>query len=125
MNAHTRALASYGNPATALKSARSAEYDVMARITSRLRKALAGGKLSFPQLAEALNENRRLWTEFAIDLANPENKLPKALRLQLLNLAQFSLNHTNQVLDGTASAEVLVEINTAVLRGLSGKADPA
>ena len=122
MNAHALAAASYGNPTTALKTARTAEYEVIARITARLRKALDGGQLSFPALAEAMTENRRLWTEFATDLAAQENKLPESLKVQLLNLAQFTLNHTNAVLEGRASADVLIDINTAIMRGLSGNA---
>ncbi|WP_296476171.1 flagellar biosynthesis regulator FlaF [Roseinatronobacter sp.] len=123
MNAHALAVASYGNPTTALKTARSAEYDVIARITSRLRKAIDSGSVAFPALAEAMTENRRLWTEFAIDLASSDNQLPEGLRAQLLNLAQFTMTHTNAVLEGRASADVLVEINTAIMRGLSGRAD--
>lgn len=121
MNAHALATGSYGNPTTALKTARTAEYEVIARITARLRKAMDGGSLSFPALAEAMTENRRLWTEFAIDLASDGNQLPAGLKTQLLNLAQFTMNHTNAVLEGRASADVLIDINVAVMRGLSGK----
>lgn len=123
MNAHSMAVAAYGNPNTAQKTARSAEYEVIARITSRLRKAIDGGAPSFPALAEAMTDNRRLWTEFTSDLASAENQLPGSLKVQLLNLAQFTLTHTNAVLEGRADAGVLVDINTAIMRGLSGKAD--
>jgi flagellar protein FlaF len=123
MNAHSMALAAYGNPRTAQKTARTAEYEVIARITSRISKAQAGGAMSFPSLAEALSENRRLWTEFAVDLAAQDNQLPMALKAQLLSLAQFTLTHTDAIIAGRASADVLIEINTAVMRGLSGKAD--
>lgn len=123
MNAHSMAVAAYGNPNTAQKTARSAEYDVIARITSRLRKAIDGGAQSFPALAEAMTENRLLWTEFASDLARSDNQLPDGLKVQLLNLAQFTLTHTNAVIEGRADADVLVDINTAIMRGLSGKAE--
>lgn len=123
MNAHSLAVAAYGKPNTAQKTARSAEYEIIARITSRMRKAQAGGATSFPALAEALTENRRLWTAFVVDLAAPDNQLPMALKAQLLSLAQFTLTHTDAIVAGHASADVLIEINTAVMRGLSGKAD--
>lgn len=123
MNAHSMAVAAYGNPNTAQKTARSAEYEVIARITSRLRRAIDGGATSFPALADAMTENRRLWTEFSSDLARSDNQLPDSLKVQLLNLAQFTLTHTNAVLEGRADASVLVEINTAIMRGLSGKAE--
>ncbi len=123
MNAHALASAAYGNPRTAYKAPRAAEYEVIARITGRLRKAVEAEYAPFSKVAEALHENRRLWVELAIDLANPDNALPQQLRVQLLGLAQFTITHTAAVLEGRASAEVLVDINTAVLRGLSGKAD--
>jgi len=123
MNAHAMAAATYGNPQMAQKTARTAEYQVIARITSRLQKAVNQGSLGFPALAEAMTENRRLWTEFATDLASAENGLPEALKGQLLNLAQFTMRHTEQVLAGDARADVLIDINIAIMRGLSGKDD--
>lgn len=121
MNVHALAQTAYGDPTTVQKSTRSAEYDVISRITARLQKALQTETAAFPKLAEALHENRRLWVELATDLANPGNALPLELRVQLLNLAQFSLRHTEEVLSGRGSADVLVDINLAILRGLSGR----
>ncbi|MFN7002137.1 MAG: flagellar biosynthesis regulator FlaF [Roseinatronobacter sp.] len=123
MNTHALAVATYGNPQTAQMDTRTAEYQVIARITSRLQKALAKGPDAFPLLADALTENCRLWTEFAIDLAADENRLPRALKGQLLSLADFTLRHTEAVLTGAAQADILIEINVAIMRGLSGKED--
>lgn len=123
MNAHALAAATYGNPSNAQKTARTAEYQVIARITSRLQRAHADRANGFAALAEALTENRRLWTEFAIDLASAENTLPDALKLQLLQLANFTLRHTEAVLRAGASADVLIDINIAIMRGLAGKDD--
>ncbi|MCC5967411.1 MAG: flagellar biosynthesis regulator FlaF [Natronohydrobacter sp.] len=123
MNAHALAAATYGNPSNAQKTARTAEYQVIARITSRLQRAHADRANGFAALAEALTENRRLWTEFAIDLASTENTLPDALKLQLLQLANFTLRHTEVVLRAGASADVLIDINIAIMRGLAGKDD--
>lgn len=121
MNAHALAAANYGNPSNVQKTARTAEYQVIARITARLQRAQAERANGFAALAEALTENRRLWTEFAIDLASVENTLPDPLKLQLLQLAQYSLRHTEAVLRSDASPDVLIDINLAIMRGLSGK----
>lgn len=118
MNAHAQALAAYGTPNSSHKPPRSIEYDVFAQITARLRTAIGGGATSFPALAEALTANRRLWTELALDLASDENRLPENLRGQLLGLAQFTLTHTEAVLRGDEGAEVLIDLNIAVMRGL-------
>jgi len=123
MNAHALAAATYGNPSNAQKTARTAEYQVIARITSRLQRAHENRANGFAALADALTENRRLWTEFAVDLSSAENALPDALKLQLLQLAEFSIRHTETVMRSDASAEVLIDINIAIMRGLSGKDD--
>ncbi len=121
MNTHAMAVAAYGNPTKAHKTARDAEYEVVARITARLREAHLGGAFSFPALAEALTENRRLWTEFASDLSSDNNQLPDELKAQILYLARFTLTQTEAILNGRGSAETLIEINTAILRGLAGR----
>lgn len=123
MNAHILACAAYGQPNTAQKTPRSAEYDVIARITSRLRSAIEASPPNFPNVAQTMYENRRLWNELAVDLVGSGNGLPDALRLQLLQLAIFTSRHTDDVLAGNADPAVLVDINLAILRGLSGKAD--
>jgi flagellar biosynthesis activator protein FlaF len=123
MNAHSLASAAYGQANTAQKTPRAAEYDVIARITSRLRTAVETSPRNFAMLAEAMHENSRLWTEFAIDLAGTGNGLPQTLRVQLLQIAQFTLRHTDKVLSGQEDPAVLVDINLAILRGLSGKGE--
>lgn len=119
---HARDL--YGR-APILKSPRDLEYDVFARITGRLRSALAeaGGRIT-AALAGALHENRELWTVLALDLAHPDNALPGELRARLIGLAGFTLRTTERVLFGNGEAGVLVEINMAVLRGLRGVEGP-
>lgn len=125
MNAQTQALAAYRAPTSAQKCLRTIEYDLFAEITSRLRRAISTESENFPVLVEAMNDNRRLWSELALDLANPENRLPESLRAQLLSLAQFTLNQTNAVLQGNAPAEVLIDLNIAIMRGLKGQGGEA
>ncbi|CUX82961.1 MAG: flagella biosynthesis regulator FlaF [Roseibaca calidilacus] len=121
MNAHAQALAAYGTPNIAQKPPRAVEYDALAQVTARLRAAIAGGPTAFPALADALDANRRLWTEFTFDLASDENLLPTALRAQLLGLAKFIMSHSDAVLNGRDHAEVLVDLNVAIMRGLNGE----
>lgn len=119
MTAHLLAKTAYSTPKqAAFRTPRSVEYDLFAQITARLNAAARTGRAGFPALAAALHENRRLWTALAADVAETGNALPEALRAQLFYLAEFTRAHTSQVLAGKESAEVLVEINTAVMRGL-------
>lgn len=121
MTALAYASSAYDQLGLGLKKPRSQEYDVIARITSRIKSAQAGLPTEFPALAAALAENRRLWIELATDVALPENPLPLALKVQILNLAQFTLQHTAKVLNGLDTTDPLIDINLAIMKGLSGK----
>ncbi len=90
----------------------------MARITRRMQSAEALGVAGFGTLAEALLDNRRLWNIFAVEVANTENPLPQALRANLFYLFEFTNHHTSRVLSRQADVTPLIEVNTAIMRGL-------
>lgn len=121
MSLQRNAQHAYARPEAPVRTPRSVEYDLLARITNRLRTAWAQRKEDFPKFVEALTDNLRLWSTLAADVASPENGLPAPLRAQLFYLYQFTTEHSRAVLDGQASVEVLVDINTAVMRGLRGE----
>ncbi len=108
----------YSSNTAPIRTHQSTEFDVFAQITSRLKAAAARGRAGFPDLVAAIHDNRRLWILLAGDVAGEENRLPQQLRAQLFYLAEFSLQHSAKVLDGTGEPGVLVDINTAVMRGL-------
>ena len=118
MHAHTLAKTAYSNPGQPTRTPRGTEYEVFARITHRLKAAAALDKTQFPSLVRALHENRELWTMLAADVAGPGNGLPPQLRAQIIYLYEFTMQHTSKVIGGTATPEVLIDINTAVMRGL-------
>ncbi|MGO4914652.1 flagellar biosynthesis regulator FlaF [Pseudogemmobacter sp. W21_MBD1_M6] len=118
MNAIDRARTAYSSSATPLRMPRTTEYDAFARITHRLKDAAENGEASFPNLVDALYANRQLWTLLAVDVANEENLLPQSLRAQIFYLAEFTALHSGKVMDRTAKADVLVEINMSMMRGL-------
>jgi len=97
------------------------EYDLIARVTQRLAATWAKRKTDFPDFALALTDNQRLWSTLAADVAEPTNGLPAPLRAQLFYLYQFTVEHSRTVLAERGSIEVLIDINTAVMRGLRGE----
>jgi len=103
-----------------VRTARDQEYDALARVTRRLRMASQTRDQDFRQFAAAVHDNQRLWITFAVDVADPQNGLPAALRAQILSLADFTRQHSGRILHDGASVGPLVDINTAVMRGLSG-----
>lgn len=124
MNALLRPRVGYADLNDTVRTPRDTEYMAFARATRALTEASADRATPFARLAEALTTNRRLWTVLAEDLGTDGNKLPDGLRASLLSLAQFVFNHTDAVLDGTADPTPLIEVNTAIMRGLRGQ-EPA
>jgi flagellar biosynthesis activator protein FlaF len=111
----------YGRPETPVRSQRSIEYDLFARVTKRMTAAWAARSSDFSGLVRALHDNTTMWRTLAADVAEPENGLPKQLRARLFYLYEFTAQHSPKILDNQGSVEVLVDINTAVMRGLRGE----
>lgn len=121
MNVIEKARQAYAPTRTAIRTERSVEAQLISQVTARLRKASAMQVADFPALVAALHDNRRLWTTMAAGVADNDNALPSALRAQIFYLAEFTEHHSQKVLRGTADSAALIEINTAVLRGLNGQ----
>ena len=117
---NTLARDAYARPDAPGRNARAIEYDLFARMTGRLSVAWSKRKENHAALVGALHDNGRMWRTLAVDVADVGNALPSPLRAQLFYLYEFTTEHSRKVLDGTASADVLVDINTAVMRGLRG-----
>jgi len=125
MNAAQRARNAYAPSRAGILTARGTEYAVFARITHDLKSASDRGRPGFAALVAALHENRRLWRTLAIDVADSGNALPDDLRARILYLAEFTALHTSRVLGGNGGTEPLIEINTAVMRGLRAAPEAA
>ncbi len=121
MTAQSMAVRSpYSRPEAPQKTPRALEYDLLARITQRLTAAWAQRRTNYAAMLTALDDNLRLWSVLAADVAESSNGLPAKLRAQLFYLYEFTAKHSRSVRDDGASIEVLVDINTAVMRGLRG-----
>ena len=118
MNAQTMARMAYAQSAAPTRSERGTEYEIFVRATRALKAAEARGKAGFKDLAQAIYENRRLWTTLAIDVADQGNTLPGDLRARIFYLAEFVDQHSSNVLAQKADTGVLLEINAAIMRGL-------
>lgn len=121
MNAANLAKTAYLRPEAGLANPRAMEYELLARATAALAADSAKGNENFPALAEALDRNLRLWSRLAADVAGEGNGLPSKLRAQLFYLYEFTAKHSRAVLNGQGSVGPLIDINTAVMRGLRGE----
>jgi len=120
VNVTERAQEAYGRSAAPIKSHRAAEFDAFARITRRLRNAAKARKQDYSGFVAALHDNRRLWTTLAVDVAQPENLLPRDLRARIFWLAEFTDAESRRILEGKGDLAALIEINAAVMQGLQG-----
>ncbi len=118
MNTAVLAKSLYGKPTHEVGTKRGIEYKAFSKITARLAEYVGTEINDFAGMAEALCENQLLWTVLAADVAGDGNGLPAQLRAQIFYLTEFTNHHTKLVLNGKASPDILVEINTSIMRGL-------
>ena len=121
MNVIEQARQAYAPVNSPLRTDRSTELQIFSQTTSRLRLAATATPPDFARLAAALHENRRLWTLLAADVADADNGLTQDLRAQIFYLAEFTAYHSRKVLKDDATVDALIDINLAVMRGLSGQ----
>ncbi|MEL7211321.1 MAG: flagellar biosynthesis regulator FlaF [Pseudomonadota bacterium] len=121
MTAPQMAQSAYAATATSVRTPRGTEYDAIAKITGRLKASTTSAAKSFAGLVRALHDNRRLWALLAADVSDDNNQLPQNVRAQIFYLAEFVAQHTSKVLQKKGDVEVLIDINSAILRGLKPK----
>ncbi|WP_281995439.1 flagellar biosynthesis regulator FlaF [Ruegeria faecimaris] len=118
MTPQTLAQRVYAQAAAPTRTPRDTEYEAISKITHRLKAAAARHKTDFGAFVQALHENRRLWSVLANGVVDSNNALPNDLRARIFYLAEFTEQHSSQILSNKASVEPLLEINMAVLKGL-------
>ncbi len=111
----------YGQLAASVKTQRAIEYDIIARVTQNLSICSNERKNKYVPYIEALTTNERLWSTLAADIVENGNGLPKSLKGQLFYLFKFTHEHTKKLrADTSIGADALIDINTAILKGLRG-----
>lgn len=120
MNINAEARSAYAAAASPIRTARTSEYAIFAKVTHKLKDVDETDKAAFPRLAAAVTDNQRLWGALFEDLIHEGNALPAPLKAQLIGLAEFVRKHSLKVLAGKASVLPLIDINTSIMRGLRG-----
>ena len=123
MNIIDLAQQAYAPKTSALRTERSTEHQLFSEVTTRLRGAANRLPGSFAEFAEAIHANRAVWTHLATQVADDENALSEDLRARIFYLAEFTAFHSRKVLKGEADINPLIEINTAIMRGLNPRGD--
>ena len=104
---------------------RSTEYRLLGQVTRALMdvREIQGSEIR--KRAEALDWNRRVWSAFAADCANPDNGLPEALRASIISLSIFISKETSTAMRGEGDIDTLIDLNRTVMQGLEPGAQAA
>jgi flagellar biosynthesis activator protein FlaF len=111
----------YQRAATQSEDPRATEYRTMAMVTASLLKVKDAGRNDLGALAAAIQDNRRLWSIFALDCAQADNKMDMAMRAQIVSLAVYVDRQSSAVLREGAEIEPLIDINRTIMEGLAGR----
>lgn len=119
MDQKQNALRGYGHVKRQTASDKHIELQLFSAVTGRLRAQVKKNPTRLSgEMAEVILENAKLWNVLFCDLVGPENKLSGDLKTNLISLAEFTQSHTQRVLRGQASIDILIEINAAIIEGL-------
>lgn len=102
---------------------RELEAAILSRAAQKLSRCKArweANKEYRDMLNEALRYNQKLWSFFQIELGNPANPLPEALRFDLLRLSHFVDKKTFALFAGgnLNDLEAIIRINQRIAAGL-------
>lgn len=111
-------LQAYQAASARTENPRQTEYRLLAQVTRGLIAAQEAAKTDLQTRIGALDHNRRVWSAFAADCANPENGLPPALRAQIISLSLWVGKHTSLVIRNKEDIAPLIEINRIIMQGL-------
>jgi len=111
----------YHSSVKSIGSDRGIEYQIFSQVTRDLAAVKTDAHDYHAKLATALHKNMKLWTFLAGEVAIEANKLPAQLRAGIFYLAEFTRHQTTKIRAGEASPDVLVEINTMMMRGLRAR----
>ena len=116
----------YAKNAQATGSPRELEAQLLLRAAAKLQ-AIKDGTPTEPQgVISAIRYNRRLWLVFASSIGKSENPLPREIKQNVANLANFIVNHSmNLETDRVRAPDglgVLININREIAAGLRAQA---
>ncbi len=119
-------LQAYRQAAQRAESARDTEYRLFGEVTRALMDVAedepppnAAARMA------ALDWNRRLWTTLAADCAKPDNALPEPVRAQIISLGLWVARHTSAVVRREGEMELLIDVNRAIMQGLTPQSEAA
>lgn len=119
----------YAKNAQATGSPRELEAQLLLRAAAKLQAIKDGRPAEQDGLLSAIRYNRRLWLVFASSIGKSENPLPREIKQNVANLANFIINHSMKLESDQSRATdgvgVLININREIAAGLRAQAQAA
>lgn len=105
------------------EDSRETDKRALLSCASRLKAALDDGGQDMEAYGSAIRYNQRLWTIFQIALCDPDNPLPRELKVTLLNLSRYIDRVSFRAVTGFAPQLLnsLIDINRIIAEGLTNK----
>jgi flagellar biosynthesis activator protein FlaF len=113
----------YQKTAARAEDPRATEYRLFAQVTRSLMNAKTLPMESVRERAQAIDWNRRVWSNLALDCASQDNKLPESLRAAIISLSIFVSKHGSFAMRNPDAIDDLVDINRTVMQGLMPQAN--
>lgn len=119
-------LKQYSNVQKASLTTREAEARALINMASSLNSIKENWSDKKPELQDILQKNQRLWISFAASVADKDSHLPIELRSGILNLSNFVIKSTFQIIENPIpeKLKILIDINMEIARGLSETKKP-
>jgi flagellar protein FlaF len=109
----------YQQAAQRAEPPRDLEYRLLGEVTRALMDAAKLDPKDFAGRIEALDWNRQVWSALAIDCASTQNALPAPVRAQIISLSLWVGRHTSGVMRREADIAPLIDVNRAIMQGLT------
>jgi flagellar biosynthesis activator protein FlaF len=121
-NTH-RAVSVYARTAKEVADPRGLEADLLLKAAARLQAVQDSWTDEQRSLSEAILYNRRLWLVFMDAVMREDNRLPVAVRQNILNLGVFVMAETFSLMTKPKPEHLanLIRINRGIASGLRAK----
>jgi len=118
-------LRAYQQVARRAESPRDAEYRLFAEVTRALIDLKGTPREEVRKWMDVLDWNRQVWATLARDCARDSNTLPEPTRAQIISIAMWVRRHTSAVMRREDDVDALVDVNRAMMQGLSARVEAA
>lgn len=114
----------YRRTRSLIETPRATESRLMSEVTGELIAA-RDARLSGIQMMPTLHWNREIWNTFAAACGASGNALAPDLRAAIISIGLWVDRYTSEVVRGQESVDALIDVNRAMIEGLTDRRQAA